>query len=335
MNIWNKGILQRQSVTPCSLQAGLEGDGWICLIYSRAQLISPYLISFATKLLDVNIVLHFHLWNEPLLLNEAFFPLLAHSLNPLGPIFMTQWSQHCDYWCSYRVAMLEGFQDFDTSYLHHSPWFQLMLGRRCCGTAGNLSLLSCRCASLFSQWMGCTFCIWTIRPSAAWSWQDHGLWWWKSWKPLNEPRSLIPLLLGKAGMDCGEGPSSTIHCDVLPRHFDVFSNKYILMDKSWNFLLLKYLSLPALRMSKLLQVLFVRIQHLMSPILEQARLWGRWQSWEAARSLYQVSLSELPWAVCALFWEHDVLSRWPHKLCHWLCQENKEMNTGMCAPCKV
>lgn len=44
------------------------------------------------------------------------------------------------------------------------------------------------------------------------------------------------------------------------------------MDKSWNFLLLKYLSLPALRMSKLLQVLFVRIQHLMSLILEQARL---------------------------------------------------------------
>lgn len=44
-----------------------------------------------------------------------------------------------------------------------------------------------------------------------------------------------------AGMDCREGPSSTFHCDVLPRHFDVFSNKYILMEKSWIFMLLKYL----------------------------------------------------------------------------------------------
>lgn len=193
---------------------------------------------------------------------SLFFPLFAHSLNPLGPIFMTQWLQHCDYWCSYRLVMLEAFQDFDTSCLHLSQHFQLILGRRCCGAGGELSLLSCRCASLCSQWMGSMFCTWTIRPSAASSWQDQGLWWWKWWKPLNEPRSLL------AGMDCGEGPSSTTHCDVLPRHFDVFSNKYVQMDKSWIFILLKYLSQPALRVSELLQFLFsasVRIQPSMKP----------------------------------------------------------------------
>lgn len=46
------------------------------------------------------------------------------------------------------------------------------------------------------------------------------------------------------------------------------------MDKSWIFffLLLKYLSLPALRVSKLLQLLFsasVRIQQLMNPTLSK------------------------------------------------------------------
>lgn len=86
-------------------------------------------------------------------------------------------------------------------------------------------------------------------------------------------------------MDCGEGPTLTIHCEMLARHFNIFSNKYILMDKSQILMLLKYLALPMLTGSKLLQLLFNasgRVQHIMKPNLRTSHSPSR-----AARQVVQ------------------------------------------------
>lgn len=67
--------------------------------------------------------------------------------------------------------------------------------------------------------------------------------------------------------------------------------------------------------------------------IHPAKLRGGWYKLVSSKKFdtKQVSTSELPWIVCAVYQERNVLSRWPNKLCHWLCQENKEMNTVMCA----
>lgn len=97
---------------------------------------------------------------------------------------------------------------------------------------------------------------------------SHGSHWMSYWISSHCCLGRQDSPLGRDGLWGGTKLDHSLWC--YPGVLMYFSNKYILMDKSWHFLLWKYWSLPALRMSKLLQVLFVRIQHLMNPTLEQA-----------------------------------------------------------------